>query len=206
MLYVVTVKWIKGTSNLAPDALSRQPTSDPSEDDLIEGNMDTVDMRRYLSVSAIQIGGVSAHYGDSLDTDGETWDPRLKRIAEATAVDEELQEVIEAIKNGRQPAKPYQALADNATVVDGILLFKSRIVVPKSLRSEILKDLHSAHLGFVRTKQRARQTVFWPKITSDIEDVVRACERCQCDRPSHGYEPIAEGEERRDARAMEEIH
>ena len=39
-------------------------------------------------------------------------------------------------------------------------------IIPKSLRSEVLKQLHASHQGIERTQRRA--TVYWPRIISDI--------------------------------------
>ena len=41
------------------------------------------------------------------------------------------------------------------------------------------KLLHTGHLGMVKMKGRARETVFWPGITKEIEDIVYNCESCQ---------------------------
>ena len=75
-----------------------------------------------------------------------------------------------------------------------------------SMRQEILTKLHASHLGYVRTKQRARQTVFWPGITREIEDVIRRCDRCQRDLPSHAYEPLFTNKGETKIEANEEWH
>ena len=36
---------------------------------------------------------------------------------------------------------------------------------------------HEGHLGMVRMKQRCRETVWWPGIDQNIEEMVRACVR-----------------------------
>ncbi len=44
--------------------------------------------------------------------------------------------------------------------------------------------------GIERTKRRARQTVYWPGLTSDITKTVRSCELCQRMLPSSVREPM----------------
>ncbi|XP_066948421.1 uncharacterized protein [Macrobrachium rosenbergii] len=45
-------------------------------------------------------------------------------------------------------------------------------------------------IGVESTKHRARQTVFWPGINSDIVNTIGACESCQVLQPSQQQEPL----------------
>lgn len=52
-------------------------------------------------------------------------------------------------------------------------MFKGdRIIVPHSLRPEILQRIHAAHLGIEKCRARARSAVFWPGINSAIDELV----------------------------------
>ncbi|TRY64377.1 hypothetical protein TCAL_15219 [Tigriopus californicus] len=85
---------------------------------------------------------------------------------------------------------PYRKEETHLSCDDGIALHGSRIVVPKSLRKEILRRLHSSHQGVTSTLRRSRQLVFWPGITSDIKSTAEACQQCQIHRPSLCKEPM----------------
>lgn len=63
------------------------------------------------------------------------------------------------------------------------LVFEHRIVIPPTFREAILNELHTAHLGIVKTKGLARSFVFWPGIDSDIKGVAKAC--TDCSRNAH---------------------
>ena len=77
------------------------------------------------------------------------------------------------------------------TVEDGLVLLKShRIVIPKFKRQEVMVKLHASHQGVERTKRRARQSVYWPGINSDIQSTVQACAKCQEYLPSQQHEPM----------------
>jgi transposase InsO family protein len=45
------------------------------------------------------------------------------------------------------------------------------------------KELHQGHLGSMRMKNLARNTVWWPKLDSEIEELVSRCSHCQSMRP-----------------------
>ncbi|UYV63181.1 hypothetical protein LAZ67_2003366 [Cordylochernes scorpioides] len=63
--------------------------------------------------------------------------------------------------------------------LNGEILFKNdKVVVPKSLQLEVLKDLHSTHLGIVKMKQLARRYCTWKNIDKDIENLVKSCKDC----------------------------
>lgn len=64
------------------------------------------------------------------------------------------------------------------TVLDGVIFKGMQIVVPPSLRSQMLKLIHESHLGIVKCKQRAREVLHWPGMNADIEVTVRRCDRC----------------------------
>lgn len=49
--------------------------------------------------------------------------------------------------------------------------------------------LHSAHQGSVRTRQRAKQVVYWPGIDNDIDNIILQCKQCQETLPSQPREP-----------------
>ncbi|KAK2701314.1 uncharacterized protein LOC136043709 [Artemia franciscana] len=74
--------------------------------------------------------------------------------------------------------QPYWNVRDELSSVDGIILKRNRVVIPRALRRDILQQLHVAHLGMEKSKQRARSSVYWPNMSSAIEDLIRNCEAC----------------------------
>ncbi|KAK3727484.1 hypothetical protein QZH41_006425 [Actinostola sp. cb2023] len=64
------------------------------------------------------------------------------------------------------------------------------IVVPQALRKDVLAQIHEGHLGIERSKQRARELVFWPGMSKQIEDTVANCSICQELRNSNTKEPM----------------
>ena len=74
-------------------------------------------------------------------------------------------------------------------VVDGVLCYKTRIVVPNKMRGQILSVLHSAHQGVSGMAARAEHVVFWPSITRDIVETRASCTECHRIAPSQPAAP-----------------
>ena len=64
--------------------------------------------------------------------------------------------------------RDYRQYRENITSTDGVILYKDRVIVPPSVRSEILSTLHAAHQGISMKTARAESSVFWPGISADI--------------------------------------
>ena len=58
------------------------------------------------------------------------------------------------------------------------------------MHHQILSQLHESHQGSVRTKQRARLSVYWPGIDNDIDNTILSCQQCQDCLPSNSKEPL----------------
>lgn len=61
---------------------------------------------------------------------------------------------------------------------DGCLFRGHKVVIPSTFRDRMLRELHSAHFGIVRTKNTARSKMWWPGIDGDIERWVGSCDIC----------------------------
>ena len=81
--------------------------------------------------------------------------------------------------------KPYWVHRGLLTIQDGLLLFGSRIVVPRACRRETLDKIHSGHLGIQRCKLRVQQSVWWPGVSKEIESLVKHCRICARTTTTH---------------------
>ena len=52
-------------------------------------------------------------------------------------------------------------------------------MIPPEQREDILQQLHIGHFGIEKTKQRARDAVYWPRLNTDIESLIARCSICQ---------------------------
>ena len=83
----------------------------------------------------------------------------------------------------------YLPFCEGNNILDGVILYNDRIVVPVSLRPKVLSALHAAHQGTSAMKRRARATVFWPGTTRDIHHVRDSCAHCNRNAPSQAAPP-----------------
>ncbi|XP_033730104.1 uncharacterized protein K02A2.6-like [Pecten maximus] len=74
--------------------------------------------------------------------------------------------------------RPYWQVKDELSVCQGLLLRGNRLVIPTSLRAEIMQKLHDGHQGIVKCRERAKDSVWWPGMNREIADVVKNCTTC----------------------------
>lgn len=68
---------------------------------------------------------------------------------------------------------------EELTAIDDYLVLKGdRIVIPNTLRPEVLKIIHQAHLGQEKCLLRASTCVLWPGIAKEIIHQVYQCAPC----------------------------
>ena len=66
----------------------------------------------------------------------------------------------------------------------GLLMKGSRLVIPISMRLDILDRLHEGHQGITRCREKAKTSVWWPGLSKQLEELVRRCSVCARERPN----------------------
>uniref|UniRef100_A0A914LN86 RNA-directed DNA polymerase n=1 Tax=Meloidogyne incognita TaxID=6306 RepID=A0A914LN86_MELIC len=105
-------------------------------------------------------------------------------IANETENDLILQKLLMKIRGNWEVCKdtdllPYFPKRREISEIKGCLIYGQRTIIPEKLRSKMLKTLHFAHPGIVKMKLLAKEHVYWPKMNSDIERLVKECQNCQ---------------------------
>ncbi|KRZ34848.1 Uncharacterized protein T4C_5859 [Trichinella pseudospiralis] len=119
-----------------------------------------------------------------------------KDIARITAKDPILTRILSWAWRGwpksvsDERLKPYVTRQHEISIHNGCLLWSSRVIIPLQARHKILKELHIGHSGIEQMKALARSYVWWPKMDSEIENLVRKCELCQQSRASPPHAPV----------------
>lgn len=119
-------------------------------------------------------------------------------LQSATRTDEAAQALISLHEKGwpkyvnKVPkcASYYWKHQQDISVSDGLVFINDRLLVPMSLRVPMLELVHEGHWGEDKTKNRARQVLFWPRMTSEIEQYVKQCKTCEKFRKRNAKEPL----------------
>ena len=202
---------ISGVKNTAADAMSRHPTGNTNPEALpIPDDMANVNTTAFTLFGHPFLTGIRSTEPDmesapptmnvqqlpsaaSLNTMAITWD----RVKVATASDNNMEKLRSVVETGfpqsRHQLPPelqeYHQFREHLHTVDGVILYKYRIVIPPSLRQHILTVLHSAHQGTTSMNARAEATVFWPGINPAIRVMRESCNHCNRMAPSQPSAP-----------------
>jgi len=123
---------------------------------------------------------------------------RIQELQSATQSDMALCKLREYVYRGwpdhksscSPDVKQYWSMKDTIHEDDGLLYLGERLIVPTTLHAEMLSKLHAGHLGIEKSKARARECLYWPNMTADIEQMVSKCATCATFRPQNQQEPM----------------
>ena len=177
MRFQFTISHVPGKELTIADTLSRAPTGKPSPAD-------------YLLEQE-----VSAYVSVVMQTLPAT-ESRLQEIKELQAKDEVCQKVYHycltgwPAKNKMDPVlRPYHSVANELSVDNGLILRGNRVIIPPPLRKEMLSRIHTGHQGIVKCREKARQSVWWPLMSKELEELVRSCTEC-CKAQQQRAQPL----------------
>jgi len=89
-----------------------------------------------------------------------------------------------------EACRRFWNVREHLTIDDGLIVYGCRLLIPALMRPMVLANLHESHQGSVRTKDRARLSLYWPGIENDIDNVIQSCKRHQDSLPSNCKEPM----------------
>ena len=187
MWWKFTVHYTPGDKQFAADAISRRKIPvyliSADENDDVELLYDA-----QQKLHQVQETEVTATVLATSTPPVITWDVLEKE----TYSDEVLQSLKRQILSGFPPnqtdlpteLKPYFKFRLGLHLIEDIIAYKERIVIPENLRTRILQILHSGHSGVSSMINRAEQSIFWPGITNDIAQIRYSCLTCIKNAPS----------------------
>ena len=65
------------------------------------------------------------------------------------------------------------------SIKSGLITCGNRTIVPREMRPEMFQYIHEGHQGKEHCLLRPMNTVFWPKMTYDIQQLIEKCVICQ---------------------------
>ncbi len=60
------------------------------------------------------------------------------------------------------------SLVSELSETDGLLIRGNHIIIPESLREEIIEWIHEGHLGLTKYRERAQTSVWWPGLRKKL--------------------------------------
>ena len=144
-----SAEYVKGKELADADALSRAPWSKATkEDEIVEQEITT--------------------HVDTVVSNIPASEPRMVEMQNETSADTTLQDLRHMINQGwpstiRECPKhiqPFWHCQQDLTVAKGLILKGSQIVIPASMRRDMLDGLHEGHLGMDKCKRRARLCIY----------------------------------------------
>ena len=112
-------------------------------------------------------------------------DVRLQQIIQAQGSDPVCFKLKEFILEGwpekykiSDSLKPYWNFRGELNLVQNVILKSVQILIPSAMRLDVLDKIHQGHQGIVKCRSRARQSVWWPGISREIQDMVQSCRIC----------------------------
>ena len=94
------------------------------------------------------------------------------------------------IRECPEAIRPFWHCRHDITETKGLILKGSQIVIPASMRRDMLDRIHEGHLGMEKCKRRARQCLYWPNMNNQIEQKIQRCGECAKLLPSKPAEPL----------------
>ena len=204
--WIYQIYWMPGKCNSFSDAISRNPATDDSSNadeestfvSLVNALISTDNEHFSVQCAAIEdeapLEQIAALSMTNLDkVFAITWD----RVQSATF--SEYENLLCTIQKGFPANKSdldnqfhdFWNYKNGLYVFDNVIMYQDRIVIPPSLRAEVLKTLHAAHQGPGGMMSTAQTTVFWPGISVDIERERQLCKNCNRNAPSQAHlEPV----------------
>lgn len=195
--YDFKIKYRCGKSNSDADGLSRMPHDDSSDADRSLIPMETIQAwcQGHFAQPYIESLCMSTtHVDEEIDLQGDIlpqdWRPRQRD-------DPIIGTFVRAVTNKTKPTAGQITSKEGKTLLRefhklmvkrGVLYRslndngekKCQLVLPGAFREQAIRCAHDemGHLGRERTINVLRDRVYWPNMTSDVQDWVRACTRC----------------------------
>ena len=180
--YNLRVKYIKGSTQYIADLLSRAipdnsvPDAETKSFDVFCLGLEDISYAEYTSVS---------HNTQT-------------NIKEATAADPSLQQLKQIVTSGWPDTREntptstqeYWNFREEITIQDGILYKGLRMIIPLSLRADMLNKIHSSHVGTEACIRKASDSLFWPGLRKDITELVNNCHVCAEINRTQPKEPL----------------
>jgi hypothetical protein len=165
MRFNYSVSFVPGTLLYTADTLSRSP------------QQSTASQEQQALRLEVQISAIASQLPTSPDS--------LEEYRQGQAADPVLSQVIKFCQTSwptrnrvKGDLRPYWNIRSSLTYCNQLLLFGTRIVIPKNLQHTTLAKIHHGHQGIQKCRLRVSAAMWWPGISKEVEDYIQRCPIC----------------------------
>lgn len=175
--YDFEVKYRPGSEMIIADTLSRLPNPSKTEEIPLDHRVDQVQVQMDLL-------NFSPARQDNIREE-TLRDTTLKTLSQVifTGWPDDIKALPTCIRD-------FWGYRDELAIENGIVFKGRQVLIPETVRPEILKQLHVGHQGVEKTYRLARESVYWPRLHRDIQCLVNGCPECQSLQPAQQKEPL----------------
>lgn len=184
------IEYIKGSSNIVADALSRNFNAEEEEKAFNE-------IMTIVNGNSLEDGRVTREQMLEASKNDELYlaiklcqsfpENKLYSKGMKDKARREMESRVQDVKTFDKMVKRYvksELWRKELSEKDGLLLFRNRIIVPKSLQPQILRLYHDhlifgGHLGVAKTYKKINDRYYWPGLTDEVHKYVKSCLNCQ---------------------------
>ena len=200
--YNFKVVHIKGSKNNICDSLSRLPVGSSATVNAVQC------LARLPEEKSCEVA-ICSIVGKPTSDPWNTLPVTVKDVAKVTRDDRVYGKLLQSVREGQLDnsdgdLKQFVSIFQDLHIEQDVIFFGSRIVVPTGLQDQLLQELHQTHMSAVKMKETSRRYFWWPKITSQIDAIVKQCRGCAKYRRKPAAAPICPWPFAR--RPMERVH
>ena len=127
---------------------------------------------------------------------------RFEQIKKANEADTVMKKLAETIQYGwpnnkkdvNNEIRAYWDVRDQLTIQDSLIFKGQQLVVPPTLRGELMKAAHASHIGIEACQRRIRDTLYWPQMNSQFKEYMSKCDICLRHSSAQQKEPLLQHE------------
>ncbi len=167
MRYTYDIVHVPGKQMYTADTLSRAPSSQATAADT-------------------DLEEETKSYVQSIMSTLPASDQRMEQIRLNTMEDDICRQIMSYCEDGwpekhmiKGVMKAYYPYKSSLTVEEGIIMLGNRVFIPPSLRMEMLERLHTGHQGITKCCRLAQQSMWWPDMSTQIEEMSSVRAKCQ---------------------------
>ena len=154
-----TLEYIKGKDNVNGDFLSRLPLEDTSK---VDEPYELIFVIKHLNSLPVTCHDIKRH------TDEDKILFKIKSY------------LINGFPSSPDPElKEFNNIINEISLVHGCLMFRNRVIIPKSIRNKVLNCFHENHPGISAMKNLTRALIWYPGLDTDVGNICKQCKICQ---------------------------